>query len=776
VRVRDVAQVVLDYEDWELQSRIDGRLSIVLRARKQDSSDDLHTAAAARDYVRSVALPPGVELHIVGDLSRLTDNMLDVLSGNAMLGLASVFLLLCYFLQLRFAIWVAVGIPFAICLTFLVVNLFGISINAMTLSAVILMMGILVDDAVVVSENTERLRREGLPLPQASILGASQVAQPVGFSALTTVLAFAPLLGLTGMAGGWMTPFVVTVIVVLAASLLESQCLLPAHLAHVPRRGEVPRRALFEHLRDAYKKYIERLLLRRYYTLVVFVLVFIVIMIIGALSIRFTLYPDIDIDTVHVKVELPAGSSFAGTVAAVEQLERELRDFVDPRDLLAVTAEVGHHDTDFYGATEGRNHGWALIALQIQPLGYRSAGTRTRDVTLAVQEWADAKTGFGSLVVQAQTDIPVTGKPLQLEIISNGEERYAMAAEVLVFLGEQPGVTSSWTSHNPGKDVIDLEFNYALLAARALSVEQVIRAVRVAVDGLLVDELQTLDERVRYRLQLPPARSGKLATLENLVVINSRGQPIYLSSVADFKLRSGQADIKHYFGKRVVTVYAEIDEKKTDVGTINAQVSEYVSGLDWPRRYPQARVTFSGQFEDNAEMVSGMSRALAICLIAIFATLIVLFNSLSQPLIVLLCLPFGLIGVVLCYTVQDMALGTMGMTGVIGLMGVLVNDSLVLMHTLNLKRGEKGEFLSVSEVASIAHQRFRPIFITGLTTAVAMMPTAYGFLGENSYIKPIFMSMAWGVLFGGLVSLLLLPILYMLDQDIRSRLGRIRGT
>jgi len=167
-------------------------------------------------------------------------------------------------------------------------------------------------------------------------------------------------------------------------------------------------------------------------------------------------------------------------------------------------------------------------------------------------------------------------------------------------------------------------------------------------------------------------------------------------------------------------------------------------------------------------MQRDLGSAAIIALIAILASLVVLFNSLSQPVLILLCLPFGMIGVVLCYSIQGMAMGSMAFMGVIGLMGVLVNDSLVLLHTANRDRNDKGAPLSSSELADVCMRRFRPIFITSVTTAVAMMPTAYGIMGENSYLKPIFMSMAWGVAFGCLVSLFLLPIMYMIDQDIRS--------
>lgn len=773
ILLRDVATVVMDYEDWELQSRVNGRVGIALQARKKALADEVHTAANVQDFVEGVSLPPGVELIMTADISRLTLNMLEVLSGNAILGLVSVLLLLCYFLQFRFAIWVAVGIPFAICLAFLLLAVIDVTINAMSLTAIILLMGILVDDAVVVSENSQRLRADGVNVNDASVLGAQQVSQPVIFSALTTMLAFAPLLFLGGASGAFMTPFPLAVIVLLLTSLFESLFLLPTHLAHVPQPSQTKIQApAFEKLRSFYHRRISGWLARRYLTLALFLLCFVIVMVIGAMTIKFSMFPDIDIDAVNIKVELPVGSRFEETVTAVARIEGELREYVAAEDLLAITSQVGHHDTDFYGATEGRNHAWAVITIQLKPLGQRSANTNTHTLVDELQTWAARQLGFHSLVVQTQTDIPVTGKPVQLEVISSGDERYTVADQVLHYLHEHPGVTSSWTSSNPGKDVIELDVNHALLAARGLTMEQLIRALRVAVDGLLVDEIQTLDERVRYRLQFPPTVAGELQTLENLAVINERGQAIYLNSLTQFSLRPGEADIKHYFGKRTVTVYAEIDSAQTSVEQINSELGQWTAEQGWNQQYPQLRLHLGGELEQQSEALGDLGMATIICLVSIFAILVILFNSLSQPLLILLCIPFGLIGVVLCYAIQGMSMGMMAITGVIGLMGVLVNDSLVLMHTLNEKRRELGSALSISDVAEVAYRRFRPIFITSVTTAVGLMPTAYGFMGENSYITPMVMSMAWGVIFGGLVSLVLLPVLYMVEQDIRAKLSR----
>jgi multidrug efflux pump subunit AcrB len=269
-------------------------------------------------------------------------------------------------------------------------------------------------------------------------------------------------------------------------------------------------------------------------------------------------------------------------------------------------------------------------------------------------------------------------------------------------------------------------------------------------------------------LQLPPGRAGELGFLEDMVITNNQGEPIYLKSVARPRLRPGVSDIKHYFGRRTTTVFAEIDTNVASLSQVNADIKNWMAQQDWLQRFSDLRIHQGGQMEEQAELLNELGIATLICILSIFAALVILFNSITQPLLILLCIPFGLVGVVLCYSTQGLSMGMMAMTGVIGLVGVLVNDSLVLMHALNGERAQKGEPLTAKQIVAVAKRRFRSILITSITTAAGLLPTAYGIMGTNSYIKPMVMSMAWAVLFGGLVSLVLLPILYMLEQDLTT--------
>jgi multidrug efflux pump subunit AcrB len=779
--VRDLAQVVLDYEDWQVQSRTDGRLSIALLARKKAEADGLDTAAAVRAFVERERrnLPPGVTIERVNDTSRFVYDMLDVLGSNALLGFLLVFGCLWLFLTFRLALWVSLGLPAALLLTFTLMPLAGLGIDVMTLTALILMLGMLVDDGVVTAESIQhRIERGQAPL-QAAAEGAAVVASPVIVSSLTTVLAFLPVAFLGGLEGKflWMLP--VMVALTLGASLIECLFMLPGHLAHAggyggshgDRSRPQPSRRWFRHIQVRFDRFVLGAIRRRYLTIGLFVAGFIGIVAYGALVMRFNLYPEVDIDTVNFKVELPEGSSFDYTIQQCAELEALIRERVIPEDLLNVTTRIGHHDTDLYGATEGRNPAWALLTLYMLPQGQRA--TNSNELIAAFREEMSALPGYKRIVVEPLKDTPVAGKPVELEIIGNDAGRFALAAQLEDFLKTYPGVTEVWTSYKPGKDLVELGLDHQALAHRGLTVAAVTQMVRVAFDGLLVDELQQVGERIRYRLQFQTEDRGRMETLENLVLINDAGQPVYLRSVADIEIRPGEAAIRHYLGQRTLTLYGDIDRKQTSVQQVNDALAGYIEEHKLLQRYPDLRLWYGGELEQQRESLGNIGIAFAFCALSVFVVLVLLFNSLTQPFLILAAIPFGLAGVIVGFGLQGEPLSMIALIGILGLIGVLVNDSLVLVHTLNRMRTERGDSLGDRGVADGTARRLRPIVITSLTTVAALLPTAYGLAGSNPFITPMVLAMAWGILFGTLISLVLMPCLYAVDQDVkRWLLGR----
>jgi multidrug efflux pump subunit AcrB len=774
VRVRDVSEVILDYEDWQLRSLIDGTQSILLLPKKKPTADGLKTSAAVRKFVRRAQrdAPPGVKLVIVNDLSRFTYDMLDVLSSNAILGLVLLFAVLLTFFNLRLAFWVSVGLPLSILLTFLVMPIFNMGINTLTLMMLILMIGMLVDDAIVTSESIYAHREKGMNPQQASIEGRAAVAGPVIVSSLTTILAFAPLMFLGGLEGKflWYIPAMVTVL--LSASLFECQFMLPSHLAHGGKKPLRPK-LWFSHVQNFYDRYILQMIRWRYITLLAFVLVVGGIVVLGVLTLKFNLYPETDIDTFNIKVELPEGASFEYTAERVKALEKVVRAAVPRSDLLNIASKIGQHNADIYGAADGRNPAWALITVYMLPQGQRNVNSN--DIIAGLRHNFKALKGFQSLQVEPLKDTPVAGKPVQLELIGNHPERFDLADIILEFLKKYSGVTEAWTSYKTGKDIVELKLDHTALSSRELTTADVTRGVRIAFDGIIIDELQTMDDVVRYRIQFRPQEKGRLETLKNLIVVNDRGKAIPIRSFAEMEARPGEASIKHYFGKRSITVYADIDRKLVDVEKINRDLANFIETESLLYRFPGMRIWSGGELEQQKEALGNIQFAFMICVISILFVLIVLFNSLTQPFLIMIVIPFGMSGIIIGFSLQGIEMSFLALIGVLGLIGVLVNDSLVMVASLNRLKltksadpEQRDRHLSDQEISDGASQRLRPIIITSLTTCAGLFPTAYGIAGSNPFITPMVMAMFWGILFGTMMSLVLLPCLYAAEQDVRK--------
>ena len=663
VMLRDVAKMVPTYEDWQVQMRTDGQLSVALLIKKQATADELETLERIRGLLKqeSTLLPDGVQLKLVNDVSRFTKDMLQTLVNNAWMGFVSVFLILWLFLGRHMALWVSVGLPFSILATFTALLFTGYSVNSITLMALILVLGMLVDDAIVTAESIQSRRESGLSRKEAAIMGTQDVAAPVTVSVLTTIIAFLPLLTLGGLEGEFVAVIPMVIALMLLASLFESKFLLPAHLAHSAFKTE--QRHWLSSAQERYEVVILRLLQHRVKAVLAIVLLFIAIIAVSASLIRFQLYPETAVDTIHVQLELSNGTAFDNTVSRVAELEKAIRAEIAPMDLLNVVSQIGHHDTDLYGVSDGRNQAWALIAVYLKPL--RELQTKP-EVTLAkLKTLATQQSDLVSIRVEPLKDTPVMGKSVELEIMSDGDEKLAVATEVKSFLSTLPGVTQVWDSRKTGKAILDLNFNHHNLGGYHLTVKAVADAVRVAMDGLIIAEQQLAAERTYFRLRLPHSGREKLSTLKDLFIVNGRGEAVALSAVASFSLRPGDSDIKHYAGRRTVTVYAEIDTRVTDVTKVNGQLRQYLDDKDWRHRYPDLAFHQGGELEQQQQSYGNLGVAFVACLLMVLFVLVVSFNSFSQPLLILLVIPFSIVGVLVSFAAQGLAMSFLAMTGVL---------------------------------------------------------------------------------------------------------------
>ena len=769
VLVGDIATVLPGYEPWNLMVLSDGSLALKLVIKKKSSADLLTVTKTLREFLdkEQEVAPPGVEIRIIGDSSRVTLRMLDTLMSNAWMGLLSVFVILTLFFGRHLAFWVSLGLPFSILACFYFLQYTPHTINIMSLMAVVLMLGILVDDAIVTAECIQRYRELGYSAHNAAIEGTMAVGAPVLVSVLTTMLAFVPLFFLGGAEGQYVAVIPTIVVLMLAASLFQSKFILPNHLARA--KLEIKSPGWMERSSKHYDRLIRFLLAHRVKSLLILSCAFLVLFLISGSFLRFEMHPESATDVVNIQTEMSTGTPFKDNVARTQQLQQQLRERLDPGDVKSIVSLVGHHDSDPYGSSDGMNESWALTTVNLHHRD--TMATTPKQALQLIKTIGAEQKDYSMIYVSAASGAPVLGKAAELEIMSENDDRFSVAEDVAAFLQRQPGVVRVWDSRVVGKDALDLEFNYGKLAAYGLTVKQVADALRVAMDGLIIAEQQTAAERVYFRLKMQHSEQPSMSELRDMFIINARGEAVALRSVAEFKLAPGDSDIKHYAGRRTVTVFADIDRQVTDVISVNAALETFVRDYQVNHTIPHISFYQGGEIEQQQESMGDLLIAFVTCLLLSFFILVLLFNSYSQPLIVLAVLPFGVVGVVLAFAIQDIPMSFLAMIGLLGLVGVLLNNSVVLIHTLNTGK----RHINTDAIARRSVTRFRPIVITSLTTLVGLVPAAYGWGGAEPLMPPMVMAMVWGVLFGTLVSLLMLPCLFAVNQDLRRWIGEKFG-
>lgn len=772
VRIRDVATVLYDYEDWVVQKLSDREAGITLLPSRKANADGLKVAENIHEFVaqKQASLPPGVSMTIVNDSSRYTRDILSVLINNALAGITFVFLVLLCFFPMRFTIWVTAGIPISILMAFALMPFFGIDVNQITVGAFILMLGLLVDDAIVTSESIFRRAEAGYSPIDAAILGTDDVARPVITSAATTLLAFAPAAFLGGLEGKFMWVVPTIAILCLSGSLFECKAMMPSHICHSLQhyQGKTLSRQWFETVESYYQGFMQWVIPHRYKAALIFILSFGLVTYWALNRVSVNLYPEVAVDAFYIQAELPIGASFENTRDQLLVLDQAVRDTIPAADIMQITLTVGHHDYDVKQMTAGRQASWGLVGVFLQPREQRT--TDTVEAMQALRKKFKSLKQFKSLIVVPQRETPTVGSAVELEIIGNHDDRYEVAEIVANFLKQHPGTTEVWTSHVPGKDIIEVKIDHEALANYGFQVADVTRAVRAAFDGFIVDELQTIDERIDFRIQYAKPEQGSLEALRSIVLVNPQGLTVPLRRLVDFEMQPGESNIKHYLGERSTTIFAEIDRSLTSTAAINQQLQDFIEEQNLKQRYRHFRFIQGGEFAAQQQALGRVGTALTLCVIGILFLLVLLFNSMTQPLLILSILPFGFTGVVFAFAVHHIEMSLAGMVGLIGLSGVLVNDSLVLIDRLNQEKQHSRDLLDNESIVRASVIRLRPILITTVTTVAGLIPAAYGLGGSSPFLTPMFMSLLWGIMFGSFVTLFLLPCLFAMEQDLRRLL------
>ncbi len=762
VKLKDVATVSVEPKDMKLIVRNNGKRGATLSIRKTGSSDLIKVIDKINTMLTKENLPAGVEMKVLLDQSSLTRDRISLLVGNALMGFVLVTTVLFMMFNFKTAFWTAFGIPFTLFGMLIFLNTTGISLNLISLAGFIIIIGMLVDDAIVISEEINSNKEKGMEPRKAAIEAVKKMWIPVTGACLTTMVAFTPILSIGGFPGKFVWAIPVMVIVGLLISLFESFFVLPAHLYHgKPSKQEKKNIILF--MERGYKKIIDGAVKYRYIVL----LFFVALMVLSVFSFKNFVtkdpFPQDAAEGFNIKITLPKGASTEKTKAEVQKFEKRLLALPE-NELVGFSTRLGTQ-MELSATERGTQSNIAIIFVYLKPLS-------NRDRT-AIEIMDSLKTKIKEAVNPKYTDYsfnitrigPPMGKPFEIRVIANDDLlRQKKENEIKEYLTTIDGVYDIETDEIAGKDELDLILNYDMLAVTGLTVEDVLTTLRIAFDGQIVTDMATTEKKIDFRLRLDQKGRKDANFIRNLPILNKYGNLINLKEFVTLKRQPAKAEYHHIDGKRSTTIIGNLDiEKISPVNAMNLVKKKFPGDK-------KVTVAFSGQPVENELVFGDIGSSAAVALIGIFLLITLILNSFSKPFIIIAPLPFIIIGVTFALLSHGIPISMMGGVAVVGLMGVVVNGSIVMVHTIDDLAEASG--ITREVITDGAVSRLRPIMLTTVTTILGILPTGYGWGGYDPFLSLMCIVLAYGLLFSTTIVLFLVPILYNIGLDIEKLIHR----
>ena len=790
-----VATVIDGFADTDLAARFDGQPAVLVQVYRVGDQDVTAVADSAKAYVEWARprMPEGVDLTIWQDDTRLLESRLDTLLENGRAGLFLVLLVLTLFLRLRLAFWASLGILVSFMGAFWLMPTLDLSINMISLFAFIIVLGIVVDDAIVVGENIYRHLQMGKRGLDAAIDGVQEVAVPVTFSILTTVAAFGPLLLISGTTAKVVRNIPLIVIAVLAFSLVEALLILPAHLKHLDRRPRLiaPLLTFTERMQRPTVRLLDWLIERTYRPLLklalewryasVAIALSILMLTVGVVAggrIKFSFFPPVEADNLVAYLTLAQGTSVEKTIDTLKQiedgarvLERQLVDEGEEGAFRHMMTTIGDHP--FRGRQSRFDFRSAVAASHLGEINIELAPAEERAITASelTRRWREISGPVPDAVeLVFVSSLFSTGEAINFQLAGPDLDQLRQAAEDLKQeLAQYPGVEDITDSFRAGKQEVKLEVTPEA-ESLGISLSDLARQVRQAFYGEEAQRIQRGRDEVKVMVRYPESERQSLASLERMRIRTPSGDEVPFSVAGKMELGRGYATIVRTDRNRTVNVTADVDLDVANANEILAAAQRDVL----PRLLADYRgltYTLEGEQQGQRETLEGLKQSFTLALFLIYALLAVPFRSYLQPMIVMSAIPFGIIGAVGGHILMGQDLAILSVFGMVAVTGVVVNDSLVLVDFIN--RSYRGGTPLMQAIRESGEKRFRPILLTSLTTFAGLTPLLLERSLQAQFLIPMAISLAFGVLFATGILLLFVPVGYSILEDVKALFRRI---
>ena len=761
----DVGKARWAFEDATMLSRTDGLNAVRLIVVKKEKGDAIRMVDEVKVLVDQFKKDnnPDLQSAYINDMSFYVKRRLGILINNGWIGLVLVLLSLFLLLSRPVALWTMVGLPVAFCATIGIMSFFDVSINLISMFGLIMVLGIVVDDAIVVAENIYRYMEEGLPAKEAAIKGAQEVVKPITVTILTTCVAFLPLAFMTGIFGKFIRWIPIVVIITLIASLIECVFILPSHLADFGRTRKKAtsstRKSPFLVIQNFYIRILQALLNHRFIYAFGMIAFFGVGIFVGLKTIPIQMFPSHGIEIFFIRAEAPIGTSLEETARKFEAVEKLVAKLPED-ELKNYVLNVGQIQKDNHDPSSSRGSHIGQIIVYLTPETSRER--KTGLIMDEIREGLKEDSSFDRLWLDEVKPGPPQGKPVAIRI--KGADFKVMskiADEVKESLGNVEGTRDIRDDYEVGKDELRVVVDSARASMAQLQPADVAKTVRWAFQGELASTIEEGNEDIDVVVRLNEQGRTTKTSIENLYIQNPRGFHIPFHEVAKVERKPGITAIKHYDTKRLVTVTANVDPDTTTSMKVNQSMLPKLEELQ--KKYPGYILEAGGEFEDTQESLDALAHAGILASFMIFLILASMFNSLAQPLMVMLAIPFGLFAAIFALLIHGEPLSFLAFMGMIGLAGVIINDSIILIDFANKRRcaGNKRR----DAIVQACTRRFRPVVLTSITTVLGLAPVAYGIGGKDPFLVPMALTIAWGIAIGTIMTLTVIPCFYAVIDD-----------
>lgn len=787
VRLDGIADIRETFKREKTIQKINGREGVQLTVVKNAASGILDSTDAVNGYLKkfmdSVLKNTNIEAIALNDNSYDVRNRLSIIYSNGAIGMTLVLVSLLLVLNRRTAFWVAMGIPFTFAFTVVLSYAFGYTINNITLAAIIIVMGMIVDDAIIVAENISRTRSQGVEFSEAAVKGTTYVIKPVFAGVITTCIAFIPFFMFEGRFGKMLDYLPPVVFMMLGASLFESLLILPGHMnMHAPKwalnlmlrfkgsskpkkQKEERAKHWFIDVEEVYGRFLEKMLNKKYLLFAgAFVLLAGAFWVMNS-KMKFVMFPNEETRSIDIVGEAKPGTLSPETAALTVKIEEVLSKYLG-KEVIGYRTEIAR--SRWRAAEEHKFR----MSIEVVP-----KEKRKKSVNQLISGWEKEFEPFRGDFVKLNFSKgwfgQDSGTPIVIQVRENNDKTRAQACEmILAALKEMDDLENQEIDKVVMTPEFTMEIDRERAARLGVTADSVRRTLRAAVEGAILYEIKGETETIRVRATIPPGSKKDIQSILSMPVENRGNYLVPLRNVVKTEKTRTPAQIEREDFKRITNVYSGIKPKS---GRTPLDVASELEEKVFPavlEKFSSVGIAFDGEVRDSRESGRNFLAAIVITIGLIYIVLTLLFNSFTKPFIIMFTMPFGIVGVIIAFLVHGkFVFGFFSVIGVIGLLGVVINNSIVMLVKLDREYDKcHHREMSDKQIANIAKTRLQAVLLTTVTTVAALFPTAYGVAGFDAMLAEMMLAMGWGLLFGTVITLVLVPCVYGAVRDFQHHL------